>query len=88
MEHVQHQILTEQTQCTKFIESFDCKYSKMISGFSAVYNDDPRMRDDFEACVAYLIPMDPVAGNQLKSGSKKIIGGVVAMVSFDTKLNN
>ena len=44
------------------------------------------MRDGFEACVAYLIPMEPVSINKVKADSKKIIGGLVTAVLFDPKL--
>ena len=45
------------------------------------------MRDDFEACVAYIIPMEPMAMKKENSDTKKRIGGLVAAVLFDPKLN-
>ena len=44
------------------------------------------MRDDFEACFAHIIPMDPVVRNKFKADSKNRIGGIVAVVLFDPKL--
>ena len=77
---MQHQIPRDKTRCTKFIELSDCNYPKMLSGLVAVDNDDPGMRDYFEACVAYLIPMYPVARNKSKADYKKRIGGIVDVV--------
>ena len=53
---------------------------------AAVYNDNSGMRDDFEACFAHIIPMDPVVRNKFKADSKNRIGGIVAVVLFDPKL--
>ena len=54
-EHVHHQILPEQTYCTKLIRSFDCNYTKMLSGLEAVENDDPGVRGLFLSmrCIPY-----------------------------------
>ena len=57
----------------------------MVYVLEAVENDNPGMRDDFEACVAYLIPMDPMTRKKSKAESKKKIGGIVSAVSFDPK---
>ena len=56
----------------------------MISGLAALENDNPDMRDDFEAYVVYLIPVDPVARKKRKAYSNKRIGEAV---SFGPKLN-
>ena len=83
---MQHPIVTGRIHCTKFIKLFDCNNPKILSGLAAVDNDIPGMRYEFEACVAYLIPMDPVARNKVKADSKGRIVGAVATVLFGTKL--
>ena len=85
-DHVLHQIMTYQNRCTKCIESFYCNNPKMLSGLAEVANDDLSMIYYFEACVVYLIPMDPVAQKKSKSYSKKRIRFVVDEILFDTKL--
>ena len=59
----------------------------MLSGLEVVENDNFYIRDAFEACVAYLIPIDLVSRNEVKTYFKKIIGTLVAAVLFDPKLN-
>ena len=58
----------------------------ILSGLAALESDDPGMRDYFEACVEYLIPIYPTTINKVKVGSKKRICGVVDVVSFDSRL--
>ena len=58
----------------------------MLSGLAEVYNYNPGMRNDFESCVSYLIPVDPVVRKISKADPKKRIGGIVSAVLFDTKL--
>ena len=47
-DHMHHQILTERTCCTKFIELFDCNNPKVISILAAIENDDLGMGDYFK----------------------------------------
>ena len=58
----------------------------MISGLAGVDNNDPGKRDYFEACLAYLIPMDPMARKKAKADFKNWIGGVVTAVSICPEL--
>ena len=58
----------------------------MLSILAAVENDSPFMRNNFEACVSYLIPMDPLEKKKSRVDPKKSIGGIVSAVSFDTRL--
>ena len=58
----------------------------MIYVFAVVENYDLIMKDNFEACVSYLTPMEPVARKKAKADSKKRIGGVVSAVLFDATL--
>ena len=87
-DHVQHQIPPEQILCSKCIELFDCNDPKMPSGLAVVENEKIDIRGDFEACAAYLIPMNPVAINKAKADSKKKISVMFSAVSFDPKLKN
>ena len=80
VDHVQHQILTDQTRCTKFIGSFDCNDSNILYVLAAEDNDYHETRYNFEACVAYLILMDPVKVKKVKADPNTRIGYVVAAV--------
>ena len=43
----------------------------MLSGLAEVYNYNPGMRNYFESCVSYLIPVDPVVRKISKADPKK-----------------
>jgi len=60
-EHVQHQIPEERTRVTYVLNSIDCKDPEVLSAVSAVRQNDPGMRDDFESAACFLQPTCPVA---------------------------
>ena len=60
-EHVAHQIPEERTRVTYVLNSIECKDPEVLSAVSAIRQNDPGMRDNFESAAYFLQPTCPVA---------------------------
>ena len=83
--HVTEQLPNEHTRVQSLLDSIDgCTDPKICSRIANINDDSNAMHDDWEAAVAYLLPVDPVAKRQ--NGSKRKIGNISSMDSGGMKV--
>jgi hypothetical protein len=67
-EHVPHELPGERTRVKYLLDSIKCKDPEVLAAVSAVRQNDPGMRDNFEGASAFLIPTCPVAKKSTRKG--------------------
>ena len=55
-DHVSHQIPSESTRVSYFMNSIDSKYAEVLAGLAAIRQDDTEMRGNFESAAIFLSP--------------------------------